>query len=202
MHLWISTFQKHILCHWLSLTTIYRMSEKWSLNDEKNGYYSVPCIIYHNFEINIMSFVLQSIWSPWHPDNRQQNYLTEWDCFKTKVRFSDAFFMSHRIIQSIIRQYDIRHSLQNIFKFIFMLNWSKFCTYVKKLKRGFAVGTERHLERPKSIRPIKHVISRQQRTSHQAANQSASKVQNRQHQKTKTNPSPFYNSVPPGTINK
>ena len=75
-----------------------------------------------------------------HPDNRQQNHSTEWDCFKRKVRFSDALLVSHGIIQTMIRQYNIRQSLQNIFKFIFMQNWSTFCTYVTRWS-GFAVGT-------------------------------------------------------------
>ena len=45
-------------------------------------------------------------------------------CFKTKVRFSDVLLVSHRIIQRTITQYKIRQRMQNIFKFIFMLNWS------------------------------------------------------------------------------
>ena len=36
---------------------------------------------HHNFEINLMSFVLQSLWYSWHPDNRwwRQKHSTEWD---------------------------------------------------------------------------------------------------------------------------
>ena len=59
----------------------------------------------------------------------QQKHWTEWDCVKTKVRFSDALLVSHRIIQ--------RQRMQKVFK------WS-----------GFAVGTER----PKSKRSIKFSV--------------------------------------------
>ena len=84
----------------------------------------------------------------WHPDNRQQNHSTEWDCFKTKVRFSDVLLVSHSSNTKNDKTTKIRQSLQNIFKLLFMLNWSTFRTYITRWSAGFAVGTaERPLER-------------------------------------------------------
>ena len=109
---------------------------------------------HRNFEINLMSFVPESLWSSWHPDIKITRQNETMRLFQNKLRFADALLVSHKIIQRMIRQYKIRQSLQNIFKFILMLNWSTFCTYVTRWS-GFDVGTERPLERPKSIRSMK-----------------------------------------------
>lgn len=150
MHLWISTFQKRIF---LSLTeSDHNLSNVWKVKSEWREKWLLFSSLYNTSQFwNKYNCHLFYRVFDLHGTHTTDNKIT-WQnetVFKTKVKFSDAFFMSHRIIQSIIRQYDIRHSLQNIFNFIFMLNWLTFCTYVTRWNRGFAVGTEWPLERPK-----------------------------------------------------
>ena len=85
---------------------------------------------HRNFEISRMQFVLLTLWSSSRQHNRYkwwQKHLTEWDCFKIKVRFSDALLVSHRTIQ--------RQRMQNTFTF--MLNSSTYNLHIWCSRRSF-----------------------------------------------------------------
>ena len=73
--------------------------------------------------ITIISHVICSTESLIFMAPRQQIMMTtetfdRMSLLQNKVRFSDALLVSHRIIKIMIR-----HRIQNIFKFIFMLNF-------------------------------------------------------------------------------
>ena len=57
---------------------------------------------HHNFEINLI-WVFDLHGTQTTDKWWQQNHSTEWDCLKTKVRFSDALLVSHRIKQRMTR---------------------------------------------------------------------------------------------------